>query len=207
MSLTSPHRDKIVNLAHESASAVFRVSALLRHGRLRFELEGAAVELVKDLSQEAGRRMSRLVRLAEAIGEMSAVNAEVLERELGNLQKMLNAEIAESTAEAVNGVDLQRLFIQKPYQEEGEIMGQDGRQSAILRYIRKFPYGCRMRQISAAFAGFSERTIRADIGRLVDKGLAEKAGSKTGPFSYFKATALGSSDFQTERVDLPAETL
>lgn len=185
MSLFPPER--AAELAHEIAAAVFRVSALVCHRRLRFELEGEAVELTKEPSPDGTGKLSRLVRLAEAIGEMSPVNAEVLQRELGNLQKVLNAEITESTVKAVHSIDLQRIFVGKIGQEETEIISQDDRQVAILQYIRKFPYGCRMRQLSVAFAGVSERTIRADIGRLIAKGLVEKVGSKTGPFSYFRA--------------------
>lgn len=206
-------------LAEEIAAAMFRVAALVGHSRLRFELEGAAVELVKDTSREGVRKLKRLVRLTAAIGQMSAINDEVLERELDSLQKMLNAEISVSSDKSLDSVNLEQIFglksqdLEKMAGENGEEIGnQDERQAAVFRYIRKFPHGCRMRQISAAFAGFSERTVRSDINRLIDKGLVERVGSKTGPFSYFRArstssgqVSLSSSNFQPEGVDLSLE--
>ncbi len=183
------------NLAHEIASAVFRVAALVRHERLRKELEEVAVELVKNIYPENVDTLERFVRFTEAVGEVSEINAMVLCRELGNLRIMLNAEISESLSGVANSLNLQEIFAEKDIsgggKEKQEIGNQEERQKAVLGYIRKFPHGCRMRQLSVTFPDFSERTIRTDVQRLIDGGLVEKIGSKTGPFSYFRT--LGSA--------------
>jgi len=198
-------------LAHDIATALFRVSALVRHERLRRELEEAAVELVKDVYPKSVDTLERLVRFSEAVGEVSEINAGVLCRELGNLRNMLNTEISESISGVANQLDLREIFVEKASirgdGEPQEIKSQEKRQEAILDYIRKFPNGCRMRQLSATFADFSERTVRADIQRLMDKGLVEKIGSKTGPFSYFRSVDVDSSAFQPDEVILPVEPL
>ena len=195
------------NLAHEIASAVFRVAALTRHERLRKELEEAAIELVRDINRKNIDTLERLVRFTKTVGEMSQINADVLCRELGNLRIMLNSEISESFPGIANSVDLREIFAEKGAEKSPEkrreIKDQGGRQEAMLAYIRKFPNGCRMRQLSVTFPDFSERTVRADIQRLIDKGLIEKIGSKTGPFSYFRQ--IDPSEFQLEEAGLPAE--
>lgn len=195
------------NLAHEIASAVFRVAALTRHERLREELEGAAVELVKNICPKNVDTLERMVRLAEAVGEVSEVNARVLCREFGNLRIMLNSEISESFPGIASSVDLREIFAEKGVKEGPEkgreIKDQKGRQEAMLAYIRKFPNGCRMRQLSVTFPDFSERTVRADIQWLIGKGLIEKIGSKTGPFSYFRQVDSGAEPPVTEEELLP----
>ncbi|MEX2033212.1 MAG: hypothetical protein WD889_01455 [Candidatus Colwellbacteria bacterium] len=194
------------DLAHEIASAVFRVAALTRHERLRKELEEAAIDLVKSICPENADTLERLVQLTEAAGEVSEINAMVLCRELGNLRIMLNAEISESFSGVSANLNLQEIFAEKGVSKGGEgkqgIWSQKERQKAVLGYIRKFPSGCRMRQLSATFPDFSERTIRTDVQRLIGKGLVEKTGSKTGPFSYFKH--VDSPGFQPREAGLPA---
>ena len=59
---------------------------------MRNELESAAVELVRDLTEESVDVLNRLVDLAEAVEEMNTVNAEVLGRELTNLKDMISLE-------------------------------------------------------------------------------------------------------------------
>ena len=202
MSSTRARSDKIVSLAHEIASAVFRVAALTRHERLRKELEEAAIDIVKNICPENTDALERLVRLTEAVGEVNEVNAMVLCRELGNLRIMLNAEISEPFSGVVDTLNLQEIFAEKGIAKDGKerqgIRGQAERQRAVLGYIRKFPNGCRMRQLSATFPDFSERTIRTDVQRLIGEGLIEKIGSKTGPFSYFRQVDSGAESLVTK---------
>ena len=185
------------DLGHEIASAVFRVAALVRHERLRKELEEGAVELVKNIYPENVDMLERLVQLTEAVGEVSEINAMVLCRELGNLRILLNTEISESISGVSSSLNLEEIFAERSQKEgekgESEIGNQGERQTAVLEYIRKFPNGCRMRQLSVTFSDFSERTIRADVQRLINGGLVEKIGSKTGPFSYFRTVGSASS--------------
>ncbi|MBI3088952.1 MAG: hypothetical protein HYY99_01705 [Candidatus Colwellbacteria bacterium] len=203
------------DLTHDIASAVFRVAALVQHERLRKELEGVAVELVKTPETEIAYSLERLVRLAEVAGEISEINAAVLCRELQNLRKLLNSEISESISGVLDSVSLKEVFAEKMKEKEEilkeETRKQGKRQEAILEYLRKFPDGCRMRQISMEFAHFSERTIRTDMQRLINRGLVKRAGSKTGAFGYFQAVDStsspqvdsGSLDLQPNEVNLP----
>ena len=202
MSSIRTRSDKIASLAHEIASAVFRVAALTRHERLRKELEETAIDLVKNIRPENADILERLVRLAEAVGEVGEVNTMVLCRELGNLRIMLNAEISEPFSGVSDSLNLQEIFAEKGIVKEGKgkqgIGSQKERRKAVLGYIRKFPNGCRMRQLSATFPDFSERTIRTDVRRLIDEGLIEKIGSKTGPFSYFRQVDSGAESSVTK---------
>ncbi len=132
--------------------------------------------------------LSGLVKLAEAVGEMKAENAEVLEREL----RKLHSAIAESTnVEAhLNEVDLSKVFDELP--KKADFIGkepnldQKERQSAILNFIRQLPNGCRMKDLIRGFSGVSERTLRNDLQILISERAIERIGSQ-GPNSYFRA--------------------
>lgn len=91
--------------AHDIAYAVFRVASLVRHPKLKSELENAAIDLIArvDLfSEGAGgrgieshtaiRRSERLrwlVQLTESVGEMKPINSAVLQREIRNFQSAI----------------------------------------------------------------------------------------------------------------------
>ncbi|MFH1188370.1 MAG: hypothetical protein V1652_00815 [bacterium] len=87
--------------AHDIAFAVFRVAALVRHPKLKGELEDAAVDLIAKMDiyivHEGNEckgnkhfyyheRLKWLVRLSESVGEMKSINAAVLCREIDNLE-------------------------------------------------------------------------------------------------------------------------
>lgn len=97
--------------AHDISFATFRCATLFKNPKLRAEIESAAVDLVAHLTDVASaiensvkiensklnidpiERLESLVSLAESIGEMKAVNASVLKRELGNLQTAIDFHI------------------------------------------------------------------------------------------------------------------
>ena len=185
------------DLTHDISYAVFRVAALVGHEYLRRELEGAAIELVKVVNEETISRLERLIRLAEVLGEMNQLNAGVLCRELDNLRKPsledseIHPEISELFSESerklVNSENSEIIALKTPVESGRSLRNTLGRQEAILQLIRKFPDGCRMRDLAGQFPGCTERTIRNDVQRLAEGGLVKRLGSKSGPLSYVKA--------------------
>ena len=182
------------DLTHDISYAVFRVAALVEHEYLRRELEGAAIELVKIANEETVDRLERIIRLAEVLGEMNQLNAGVLCRELDNLRKPfledseIHSEISELFAEPERRLAHSEVTALKIPVESGRSSRNTlGRQEAILQLIRKFPDGCRMRDLAGQFPGYTERTIRNDVQRLAEGGLVKRLGSKSGPLSYVKA--------------------
>ncbi len=192
MSSGYPKYSQIASLSHDISYAVFRVSALVGHEYLRRELEGAAIDLVKIANEETTGRLLRIIHLAEVLGEMNQLNAGVLCRELTNLQKVLSdaseihseihSEISELFSEPKEGT-----VLKIPINTEKSLKKTLERQEVILQLVRKFPNGCRMKDLVREFPDCTERTVRNDVQRLVRKGLARKLGSKRGPFSYVKA--------------------
>lgn len=195
----------IAELVHDISFAVFRVSALMKHPFLRRELERSAIELTAYIDKEAICQLERLLNLAQSIGEVGKVNTEVLIRELGHLSDLLVNEEGEETIEA----DISRLFRKEnqalPFKKE-KVNGKkqsvsiepSKRQTEISNFIRQSADGCRMADLANSFQGVSKRTLRNDIGILVDRGDIKRIGNR-GPYSYLKyAKGGGVSDAQPE---------
>ncbi len=203
--MTGSYEIEVLERAKDIASAIFRVSSLVRHLKLKSELEGAAVELVARCGEipylpyvpEGAvlpylpyiENLSGLVKLAEAVGEMKTENAHILKREL----KKLHSAIAESTnVEArLNEIDLSKAFnnevsISSDFIGKEPNLDQGERQSAILGFIQQLPNGCRMKDLIRGFSSVSERTLRNDLQTLISERVIERIGSQ-GPNSYFKA--------------------
>ncbi len=218
--------------AHDISFATFRVAALIKNSKLRGEIESSAVELVSHYEELADPslpfttpnvvdKLERLISLAESIGEMKAVNASVLKRELGNLQTAVDFHINtfKGHPNGTNEIDISSMFPSstltsgkpknskfsssgnKP-QPESEATNYElpttnsqeptVRQMAILRNIRETEF-CRLRNIVEAMPNISERTIRNDIQGLIEKGLVRRVGGG-GPNSYFQTMELALSD-------------
>ena len=198
-----PQIEPITSHANNISAAIFRVCRLVKHKRLREELEASAVSLVKDININNIDSTERLVHFAKSVGEMGEVNASVLCRELGNLRDMVtarNVELPEQTAI----VEIEDIFTAKYTKEPAEVESHstvrahktpnrrsNGRQTAILSFIRQFPNDCQMKDLVKEFSDVSERTLRNDIQKLIKNGKLERLGGKSGPFSYFKV--LGES--------------
>ncbi|MCL4405519.1 MAG: DeoR family transcriptional regulator [Patescibacteria group bacterium] len=119
--MTEVCKANIADHAREISHAVFRVAKVIEQPKLKEELENAAVELVA----KAGEvpyvsfvpkdvelpylpyvdRLINLVKLAEVIGEIKPVNAQVIAREAAKLRM----EIADSTGK-VSEVNLEHVF-------------------------------------------------------------------------------------------------
>ena len=197
-----PAMFEISSLAHNISFAVFRVSRLILHKKLRSELEEAAISLVRDLSEGSALTLLRLIDLTEAVGEISEVNAGVLHREINNL---LDRIIRENSliSEKKDSVYLGDILSSDSgsdgnYDAESNeyIHGTNGnntngasvkeRQVGIVEFIRQFPNDCRMRDLSEKFSDVSERTLRNDIQALIEVGLVERLGGRSGPNGYFE---------------------
>ncbi len=199
----------ISSLAHRISFAVFRVSRLARHKKLRSELEAAAVELVRDLSEESAGSLGRLVDLAEAIEEMNEINADVLRRELNNLKDMIFLENSRFSKKE-DSLNIADIFnpnsdTDDNYDdEENEYIAESSgntasikeRQTEVIEFIRQLPNGCRMRDLIEKFPEVSERTLRNDIQFLIETGLIERLGGRSGPNSYF--IAIDTSKYSEE---------
>lgn len=219
--------EPITSLTHNISSTIFRVSRLIRHKRLREELESASISLVRDITFHNINSTERLVRLTESVGEMGEVNAGVLCRELNNLKDMIHSRDAE-LPEQTEDVDINSFFGAE-YNEESvpqritpalrtqrQSPQSKDRQTAILQFIRQFPDDCQMKDLVKEFPGVSERTLRNDIQKLISEKKIERLGGKSGPFSYFrvlsgsvineesKEQGVEGSGVSTERILLPS---
>ncbi|MEX2054063.1 MAG: DeoR family transcriptional regulator [Candidatus Colwellbacteria bacterium] len=192
------NKDSIAKLSHEISFAIFRVAETVELSQLRKELEKAAIELTSDLDSDAVAKLVRLVELSQVIEEISEINSAVLLRELGNLDKLLVPEATISKVEA----DISKIFNKggNPLPFSGNTSGKsvekrkatDGpgkRQAEILEFIRQFPNGCQISDISRNFEEVSKRTIRNDIGALIEDGQAQRIGG-VGPNSYIQAIGV-----------------
>lgn len=179
--MTENYGQEVAEKAHDISFAVFRVATLVRHLKLKSELEGAAVLLVSRLGKrEPLSRLERLVSLGEATGYIRPVNAYVLLRELGTLR----VAIADYEA-GKEEVDLEEVF----EKQEEPVFKRKNRHSAILDFIRQLPNGCRMRELVQQFPQVSERTLRNDLQSLVSQSLVERVGIQ-GPNSYFRVSGV-----------------
>ncbi len=188
-------KDSFAQLINEIGFATFRVAETVDFSELRKELGRAALGLVSEASVEAVDKLERLIVLARAIEEMNEINAGVLLREINNLRTELVRVEPKSKVE----VDISKIFARKtePLPFSGKSSGKSvnkrkasdtpgKRQAEILEFIRQFPDGCRISDITRNFDEVSKRTVRNDISALVDEGQAERVGGK-GPNSYIKA--------------------
>lgn len=204
----SREAERIAEHAHDISFAVFRVARLMKHRELRSEVENASIVFVRDLTEDAASALERLIRLSESVGEMNKINADVLHSEIRKFNsaiRQFHSAIAELSIQADisdlfgngDGNSTRELMIsddaiadkmRAKRVREVQSMSPETRQSSVLEFIRQFPDGCRMKDISGEFEGVSERTIRADIQKLVDDGFVERDGGKSGPFSYLRPT-------------------
>lgn len=195
--------DFIKQRSFEISWALFRVAALFKHPRLKWEVENAAIELLSNPAFATIEKAEKLVKLAEAITEIKSIDAQVLYREFNNLHSAIR-QTAEKDAE------IGKIFSQPPMvinhkgqndeidkmdekktisanvekSENNNIINAAMRQTAILEKIRQLPQ-CQMKDLIAAFPEVSERTLRNDIQRLSEQGIIERIGNG-GPASYYR---------------------
>lgn len=182
----------------EISWALFRVAALMRHPRLKAEIENAAIDLLISPNDGLIGKLERLVQLSEAIKEIKAIDAGVLYREFSNLYSAIMRQSQDESSKA----EIESIFSKPPMvvktQEKrksangngngngnGNVVNAAMRQVGIIEKIRQLPE-CQMKDLVAAFPEVSERTLRNDLQRLSEQGLIERVGNG-GPASYYKA--------------------
>lgn len=118
------NREFIKTQAFELSWAVFRCTELFTQSKLRSEVEAAAVELIADqatlndaMENEFPRieKLTSLVRLAESVGQIASVNANVLYRELDNLAKAIRLEVVDRREKKNITASLERMFTNSAY--------------------------------------------------------------------------------------------
>lgn len=180
----------------EISWAVFRVAALMRHSRLKAELENAAIELVTNLGVPEIGKLERLVRLGESAKEIASIDASVLYRELGNLEAAILRQAQDESGKILEreSADIESIFaklpmvvekVRKSEKPSSIVINAAMRQTAILEKMRQLPE-CRMKDLIAVFPEVSERTLRNDLQRLTEQGLIERVGNG-GPNSFYRS--------------------
>jgi len=110
--------------AYEISWAVFRCAELFSQAKLRGEVEAAAVDLIADHAVANSvadgdfpriDKLTSLIRLAESVGQIAPVNANVLYRELDNLTKALRIEVAEQHNKKNITASLEQIFTNTAY--------------------------------------------------------------------------------------------
>lgn len=108
----------------ELSWAVFRCTELFSQDALRKEVEAAAIELVAvpgdiaEMSEGESPRIEKLmalIRLAESVGQVASVNANVLYRELDNLAKAIRLEAIERREKKNIANSLDAMFSNSAY--------------------------------------------------------------------------------------------
>ncbi len=93
------------SLSRDIASAMFRVAAVAKNGKIRDAIEDSAILLVFTPAAPSIKQAEEIIRLGEAVGEVKPINVRVLVRELNNLKKLIQDEEAQYT-----NVDISSLF-------------------------------------------------------------------------------------------------
>jgi hypothetical protein len=211
------------DLAHNISYAVFRIARLVRHPKLRSEMECVAIELVKNTGTAQADSLIRIIQLAHAVGEINDINTDVLCRELVNLKGIIHAEATSFDSadpdSNINGmfgnINKEEVATNRPAPKTAKkdnvkqgpinnadlLKKQEDRQNELNNFIRQFPDGCRMKDLVDKFSYVSERTLRNDIQKLVQKDKIERFGSKSGPFSYLKAIYSVDGQEQERQID------
>ena len=112
--------------SYEIAWAVFRCAALVKQPKLKEELENGAVEITVNYNGyqkgdkgfgaqiETLKKLESIIKLAEAVGEIKAINAQVLYRELINLDWAISRTFSEIRKEAEKSADIDDIFAKLP---------------------------------------------------------------------------------------------
>jgi hypothetical protein len=108
----------------EVAWATFRCAELFSQGDLRKKVEAAAVDLIADHDAIGDdgenefpqiEKLISLVRLAESVGQIASVNANVLYRELDNLARATRLETIERREKKNIASSLENIFTNSAY--------------------------------------------------------------------------------------------
>lgn len=170
---------------------LFRVAERIRHKALREKIENNAVCLIEQAGlvnkEEFGKTISILEQLLKLGGEIAEIHKDSVQVLIAELNKA-NSAIAELGKEKLEPINLPKRDSDNPARErvrkESVQLPNLDRQAAILEKIRQIG-SCRMKDIQEYFPGTSERTIRYDLGKLVEQGLLERLGTG-GPATFYR---------------------
>lgn len=118
------NREFMQRQAYEISWAVFRCAELFSQSALKEKIESAAVDLTASCGSAidaSGTNVSHieklvaLIRLAESVGQIAPVNANVLYRELDNLSKATRVSVAEQRGKENITESLERIFTSSAY--------------------------------------------------------------------------------------------
>lgn len=110
--------------AFEISWAVFRCAELFSQDTLRREVEAAAIDLIASyamLHETTGEEFPRiekltsLILLAESVGQIASVNANVLYRELDNLTKAIRVDVIDRREKKNITTSLEHMFTNSEY--------------------------------------------------------------------------------------------
>ncbi len=183
------------------------MAALVRHPKLKIELENTAIDFLSQLNDLRCRSieiLEGLVKLAEAINEINPINAKVLYREMENLQITIQTANGKRQT-ATQGVEIESIFSKPPMIIDNESKRQTAngnpngkrqeqtesgklyleRKPLILKAIQESSKNLQFKDLIEILPDICERTVRNDIQRLCDEGIVERIGGG-GPHSYYK---------------------
>lgn len=111
------NQEFIKTQAYEISWAVFRCAELFSQSKLREEVESAAIDLIAESDFLRVEKLTSLIRLAESVGQIAAINANVLYRELDNLTRAIGVNIAEDQKKGNITASLEQIFTNPAYAE------------------------------------------------------------------------------------------
>lgn len=144
----------------EVAWAVFRCAELFSQADLRKNIEAAAVDLIagydaigESMEGESPRieKLISFIRLAESVGQIASVNANVLYRELDNLAKAARLEAIERRNKKNIAVSLENIFTNSAYaknlaRNDDEMLHKEGAEDVVNSAIDKSAEKTEMQQ-------------------------------------------------------------
>lgn len=201
--MVTADREFILKKTRELVNVLLRVAIVIRRSDLRSKLEKHSFDLLEAVLADDIERalavvhiLDGFIHLGRLIVSIEPLNAELLIHELSTLdslirqkygyEKLPNLQSLFSTlpnyVDNLDKADVQSVekmsepSINDDYSEDNASKSFM-RQSAILKRIRQNEeLGCRMSDLMEEFPSVSERTLRYDLGSLVDQGLVVKIG-------------------------------
>lgn len=188
--------------AQEISHALILVGAYIRRPELCRRIERLGLQLVEDISFEewdlalmTSTALGGLINVGRLVFDIESTNAQILIKELSNLNAAIRqiAALGERIAELPNDLpNLEEIFSKPPMikppissQTQNSEFDVTMRQSAILEKIRQSSSKqMQLRELLAVFPDVSERTMRYDLQKLCLRGSVERVGNG-GPGSYY----------------------
>jgi len=183
MAMITGDTEFIKNRSFEIAWAVFRCANLIKQPALKTELENASVGLVSGFGDVDNlEKLEQLIRLAEAVGQISKINALVLFREIDNLKEIIRQRNSAIRQEKEESSAIDRIFAKVPMplfniNNSSAIIRQSEKSSA--KEVRQENNLTIIRQNNSA-KNNNSAIIRQDQPQVVRQAPVEKTQDKQG---------------------------